>query len=133
MPHPPWPNVDGRVGGWLDESGASLPSCEHRASKAEKVFWVRKSILLNKAVPLNIRFQSYSEQIVPRLLHDEVAGHGVRHCASHCLLSNVFLQRVIGIGWEPDGNGVGWFRRANRAAKKLYLNLGFVPVMAKML
>ena len=129
------PNVDGIgiLGGWLDKSGASLPSCEHRAPKAEKAFWVRKGILLNKAVPLNTRIQSYSEQIVPRLLHDEAAGHGVRHCASLCLFPKVIVQRIIGIGWRPDGNRVAWFRRANRAAKKLFLNLGLVPVMTKVL
>eukprot|EP00973_Karenia_brevis_P020100 2759443-Karenia_brevis.AAC.1 len=49
------PLVEGMevLGAWIERNGSTVPSLEHRLSKAEKAFWADKGVLLNKAVPLN--------------------------------------------------------------------------------
>ena len=47
------PNADGMevLGTWLDKTGATKPSFQHRAAKADKAFWSDKGVMLNKALP----------------------------------------------------------------------------------
>ena len=130
------PNVDSMevLGVRLNKTGATTPSFQHRASRADKAFWSDKRALTCRSLSLQARFQRYAERIVPRMLHG---------CGSWAWSQSLYqsiavwegraLRRIVGAGRRSDEDWLPWFRRSTRLAKNLYLKLGHTPLATRVL
>eukprot|EP00973_Karenia_brevis_P050091 6952393-Karenia_brevis.AAC.1 len=122
------------LGAWIEQNGSTTQSFEHRAAKAEKAFWADKDVLLNKAVPLNVRMRRYSQRIVPRMLHSSGSWTWCQGlCQKLAVWEGKLLRRMMGAARRPDDTWLKWFQRATRAARSYYDNMGCEPLTLKVL
>ena len=114
------PRVSGMeiLGAWVESSGSTIPSFEHRAAKAEKAFWADRAALLCKTIALGVRFKRYAERVVPVLLHSCCSW---AWCQSLCqrlvVWEGKFLRRMLGVPRRPSELWLSWFRRVTHQAK----------------
>jgi hypothetical protein len=122
------------LGTRLDRTGATTPSFQHRAAKAEKAFWSDKAVLLDKSIPLGKRFQRYVERVVPRFLHGCCSWSWCQSlCESIVVWEGKMLRRIVGSGRRPAEDWLAWFRRCTRSAKGLYSKMGFTSMTSRVL
>ena len=99
-----------------------------------KAFWADKGALLSRDVALNLKFQRYSERIVPKILYS--CGSWA-WCQSLCQRVAVWegklLRRMLHAARKHGEEWLSWFRRSTNRAKNLYRKFGFEPLTLRVL